>query len=462
MPEAPPTPARPAKHDVAPKRAWARYEPSPQCPWTLPRAAHLWRRAGFGATWDQLQQSLKAGPQRTVDQLLNPQADVADFNRTCDRYEQAAASSASAEGLRAWWLRRMIETPHPLLEKLTLFWHDFFAVSAARAGSASLVLGHIRLLRAGALGRFSPLLAGAARDPAVLLSLGAEANRKARPNDRFARQLLDRYTVGAGNYSPRDVREAARALTGWFVLRMRLRYFRREHDDGPKTLLGKTGKLSDEDVVRIAGGHPDTARNVVRRLYRWFISETDEPDDVLIAPLAASFAKDFDVARLVGTMLRSAFFFSARAMGQRVKRPVEFAVGIIRAFEATSPTTRLAADLAAMGENLYYPPTPGGWQGGRYWINRATLIARSNLAAAMLSPSGPYEGKLDPAAVARRHGHADAKSARAFLVRLLLHPDPADGTLARLLKHAPRAGSLSDRLREFAQVIVTQPEFQLA
>ena len=436
----------PAKHAADPARAWARYEPSPQCPWNLARAAHLWRRAGFGATWDELQQSLKAGPQRTVDRLLQPKADVAAFNQTCDNYAKAVSS---AEALRAWWLRRMIQTPHPLLEKMTLFWHDFFAVSAAPVGDASLMQRHVAFLRAGAMGRLPALLAGIARDPAVLLSLGANANRKAMPNDALARQMLDRYTIGAGNYSDKDVRETARAMTGWFVLRLRLRYFEREHDDGAKTVLGKTGRFNDKDIVKIAAEHPAAARNLVRRLYRWFISETDEPADALVAPLAKSFAKDLDVAQLVATMLRSNLFFSPGTYRRRIKRPVEFAVGIARALEATVPTTRLATDLAALGESLYDPPTPSGWEGGRYWINRATLIGRSNLAAALLAPSGAYEGKLDPAVVARKHGYTGAKSAGEFLASLFLQAAP------------PRGGP-ADRTRDLAHAIVTQPEFQLA
>lgn len=439
------------------RRPWQRYEPSARCPWNLARAAHLWRRAGFGATWDQLQQSLKAGPQQTVDILLQPKGDVAAFNRTCDDYAKAVDSAAA---LRAWWLRRMIQTPHPLGEKMTLFWHDFFAVSAARAGGGSQMREHVELLRAGAMGRFGALMAAVATDTAALLSMGAKANRKTKPDETFPRQLLVRYTVGAETSSDKDVREVARAMTGWFVLRNRRRYFEREHDDGRKTVLGKTGKFNYADVVKIAAEHPATARNIVRRLYRWFISEADEPQDALLAPLAESFAKDFDVSRLVGTMLRSNLFFSAGAIGRRIKRPVEFAIGIIRGLEATVGTTRLAADLAALGENLYYPPTLNGWTGGRYWINHATVIGRNNLAASLLAASGPYGGKCAPAAVARRHGHTDAKASGRFLADLL--GGPYDDTFEKLWKDVPPGGPLADRLRRFAYSLVTQPEFQLA
>jgi len=423
----------------------------------MARAMHLWRRAGFGATWEQLQQSLKAGPRKTIDTLLQPKADVAGFNRTCDNYAKAVASPAA---LRAWWLRRIIQTPDPLGEKMTLFWHDFFAVSAARGPSGAQMREHVALLRAGAMGRFGALMASISVDTATLLSLGAKAIRKSRPDEAFPRQLLARYTVGAGAYTEKDVRQAARAMTGWFVLRNRRRYFEREHDDGEKTILGKTGKFNYANVVKIAAEHPATARNIIRRLYRWFISEADEPKDALLAPLAESFARDFDVAKLVGTMLRSNLFFSAGTIGRRIKRPVEFAVGIIRSLEASPSTTTLATDLAALGENLYYPPTLNGWTGGRYWINHASTIGRNNLAASLLASSGPYGGKCDPAAVARRHGHTDPKAAGRFLASLLGGHD--DKAFEKLWKLQPSGGALPDRLRKFTYTLVTQPEFQLA
>jgi uncharacterized protein (DUF1800 family) len=436
---------------------WRRYDPSAQCPWNLARAAHLWRRGGFGASWGQLQKSVKAGPQKTVDILLKPKADVADFNRTCDDYAKAVNS---AEALRAWWLRRMIRTPHPLLEKMTLFWHDFFAVSAAAGPSGPQMRVHVAALRKNAMGRFPILLTAVASDAATLLSLGAKANRKAKPDETFPRQLLARYTVGPEAHSDKDVREVARAMTGWFVLRNRRRYFEREHDGGEKTVLGKTGKFKYADVVKIAAEHPATARNIVRKLYRWFISEAGEPEDALLAPLIESFARNFDVAQLVETMLRSNLFFSNDSTARRIKRPVEFAVGIIRALEATTPTIRLAADLAGLGENLYYPPTLNGWAGGQYWINHATVIGLNNLAASLLAASGPYGGKCDPSAVAKRHGQTEAKAAGRFLSNLLGGPN--GDAFEKLWKLTPPDRSPPNRLRNFAYSIITKPEFQLA
>jgi hypothetical protein len=189
-----------------------------------------------------------------VDLLLRPEADVEAFNRAHDRDEEAVAASGAAVALRAWWLRRMIETPHPLLERMALFWHDHFAVGAERVASAPLMRRHVRLLRAHALGSLPALMAGIVRDPATLVALGAEANRKGMPDDGFARQFLYRFTAGPAACTDRDVRDAARAMTGVFVLRGERREFERERDAGEKSILGRTGPFDDADLARIAAG----------------------------------------------------------------------------------------------------------------------------------------------------------------------------------------------------------------
>ena len=453
----------PAGKLADPAWAWARYEPEPERPWDLRLAGHLFRRAAFGADRGTLQQALSDGPQRAVEKLLSPDADVDAFNRTYEAYEVAAAGSNSADGLRAWWLRRMIETPHPLLEKMTLFWHSHFATSNAKVGSGRLMQRQVQLLREHALGRFQPLLEAVSRDPAMLVWVGADANHKALPNENYARSLMARFSLGLGNFSEDDIREAARAFTGWFVLRNELRFIPREHDSGPKKVLGREGNFDGDDVVRIVLEHPATPQFLVRKLYRWLISETHPPDDALVAPLAEAFAQEYDTGKLVETMLRSNLFFSPAAYRQRVKCPVEFALGIIRGLEATVPTARLGSDLAMLGQNLYHPPTVKGWEGGRYWINATTMVGRSNLAVALLSGSEPYGDKLDPLAVAGRYGHATPESAAQFLLDLFLQGDLEAGARDALLKTvAGSEGDASQRLRRFAHGVVTLPEFQLA
>jgi len=312
-------------------------------------------------------------------------------------------------------------------------------------------------------GRFAPLLEAVSRDPAVLLGLDAAANRKAQPNEQPARTIIEVYSLGPGHASEADLRSAARAFTGWFVLRGRLRYIEREHDTGTKRFLGEEGDLDADDVVRILLKQPAVSRLLVRKLYRRLIRETEEPGDALLAPLVESFRKDYDVASLVETMLRSNLFFSPAAYRRRIKSPVEFALGIVRDLEGMVSTTQLGQDLAALGQNLYHPPTVRGWRGGRYWINRATLIGRGNLAAALLLGSEPYGEKLDPAAIAGKHGFAEFQPAARFLLKLFLQGDIEADVGESLLKDAAaNGGDLSHRLRRLARAIATLPEFHLA
>jgi len=445
--------------------AWARYESTAQQPWDLALAAHLYRRAGFGADWKQLQQAVSDGPQLTVDRLLQPEGDVDAFHRAYDAHEDAAAGSVN--GLRAWWLRRMIETPHPLLEKMTLFWHGYFATDGGAINQPRLMHEHIRLLRRHALGSFDSLLRRISRDPALLEWLGANANRKAAPSESFVRPLLETYTVGPGHFTDEDVREASRAFTGWFVLRNQVRYLPHEHDEGVKWVLGREGALAGDDVVETVLAHAATPQTVVRRLYRWLISETDEPDDALIAPLAESLAEDYNVSAVVETMLRSNLFFSRPSYRARVKCPVEFAVGIVKGFEGRVSTTQLASDVADLGQNLCHPPTVKGWKGGRHWLTTATIAGRHNLSLALLSEGEPYRGGLDPWRVAQGHGYTTLESAAQFLWDSCVQGDVPPGTLDALLRHARAATTDNDLaagalLRRVAHAMVNLPEYYLA
>jgi len=458
---------RPAEPKIDASWAWTPYTPDTDRPWNLVRAGHLFRRAAFGATWNQLQQALADGPQRTIDRLLQPPSDVAAFQQTFDDYDLAAARSNSPDALRAWWLRRMIETPHPLLEKMTLFWHNHFAVSYTTVKDPRLMLAHIRSLRDQALGRWDSLFKAIVRDPATLIGLGAEENRKSRPNEPFARQLLERFTVGAGHFTESDVRDVARSFTGWFVMQNRLRVFTREQDSGSKSVFGQSGNYDGDDIAQILLDQPDAHRRLVRQLYRWLISEEEPPEDSLVQPLTDAFARDYDLSRLVGTILRSNLFFSPVAYRHRVKSPVEFALEIVHGLEGLVPTDRLGRDLATLGQDLLRPPISDGWSGGRQWINPAILVQRSNLALALVMGSGSYGAQLDPWRVANDHGFSDAASAGRFLINLFLQDD-LDDRIVRLMWDASVSALATKRIsapqqvRQIAQFLLALPEFQLS
>ena len=447
--------------------AWARYESNARRPWTLAQAGHLLRRAAFGAGWTELRRTLDEGPQRTIDRLLKPGAEAEPALRTLDADEAASGDSDSTEGIRAWWLRRMVCTPHPLLERMTFFWHGFFGISNVRVKGAARMRRHVQILRRHALGSFEDLLQELRVDPALLLGLDGAANRKARPSEFLPRMLLAQYTVGEGNFTESDVCDTARAFTGWFVLRGETRYIPREHDGGPKRILGREGDFGSEDALRIAARESATARRIARSLYGLFISEIDDPPEALLKPLAEAFAGDRDIGRLVETILRSNLFFSEAAWHRRMKGPVDFALGLVKALEAEVPSGELGKDLAALGQEPYAPPTVQGWPAGADWIHWQSFAARSNLAAALLSTGDPYGGRLDPQAVAQRHGKEDPAGAVGFLIDLLLQGELDAQVRRSLLEDLPRqgeatAGEAARRLRRITHRIAALPEFHLA
>ena len=355
----------------------------------------------------------------------------------------------------------MIQTPHPLQEKMTLFWHGHFAARNFLVKNGRLMARYVGQLREHALGRFQPLLSAVVQDPAVRLSYDANANRKATPDLTLARALLERFTLGPGVATERDVRETARALSGLTVLRNQSRFLPHEHDGGAKVVLGASGNWTEVDVVRLAAAHPATSRHLARRVYRWFVSEADEPADALLAPLADAFSRDGDLGRLVETVLRSNLFFSDAAYRRRIKSPVEFALGLIVGLEGLVPTSRLASDLAALGQNLAEPPTSAGWEGGTAWINPATLVGRANLASVAALRGRVVRRRSRPAEGGRRPTAMDAPAtAGRWLIDLLIQGDLPAPVERLLLESAPKGQG--DALRRLAHMIVTLPEFQLA
>jgi uncharacterized protein (DUF1800 family) len=241
----------------------------------------------------------------------------------------------------------------------------------------------------------------------------------------FASALLGRYTLGPGQYRDPDVREAARAFTGAHVLRDEYRYVPGQHDDAVQ--------LTGDDILKKLLANPATPRQVVRKMYRWLISETSEPADALLEPLASPFGRDYDIARLAGTMLRSNHFFSPAAYRQRVKSPLEYALGITTALDGPAAPAALNPQLAALGQRLCEPPSRDGWVGGRRWLNRFTLVGRANLAATLAGER--------------------ALSAESLFAVLLQNDVPA--------AVSERVGQIQNP-RERVQAIVTLPEFQLA
>ncbi len=457
-----------------PETAWQAYFPNGANPWNAEKVAHLYRRAGFGANWNEIHQGIASTPAKVISALLNGAGDQDQFTEEAERLTEGAIANGDPQRLKAAWLYRMLFSPHPLRERLTLFWHNHFATSNAKVDDLGLMQRQNAIFREHALGRFGAMLEKIVFDPAMLIWLDAETNQKGQPNENLARELFELFTLGVGNYTEADIKEAARALTGWTLKDGRAEFDIQKHDAGEKTILGQTGPWSAGDVVRIALSQPACGRCLVRKLFREFVSETVEPSDEMLAPLSEGYRlRDYDTAWLVETMLSSWVFYSPAAIRQKVKSPVDFVVGGVRGLDGRASPLKMAEALDPMGQSLFYPPSVKGWDGGPAWLNSTTLLARQNLAFAL--SSAPDEAhNTDPARLASAHQIHGSENLVRFFLELFLarsdHPGFAemvahlDGEQTRIRGRPFTSPRVVDGLlaRTAAHLVLTLPEAQLA
>jgi uncharacterized protein (DUF1800 family) len=442
-----------------PANVWAPYLPDEHALWNLRRVVHLHRRAGFAATWSELQRDLKDGPQASIDRLLQGKARSqgvpADFASIADRLARAAVKARDLGRLKAWWVYRMLLGPDPLGERLTLMWHNHFATSAAKVKMT--VYHQNQIFRKYARSPFAELLPRIVRDPALLLYLDAQANRKGNPNENLARELMELFTLGIGPYTEADVKEAARALTGWTLAKGKFHEDPKQHDAGEKTILGHTGHWKGDDLVKMLLKHPATANRLAFRLCELFMGEGAVAANEVRALGQGLREHQLDIGWGVETILRSRAFFADANLGSRVVGPVEFVVGTARALELFDPAPNpliLAEFIANLGQNLFYPPNVGGWPGGRAWIGTRTIIGRCNYAAALADGQPVGRPPLDALGLARRHGRANnPDDAIDFYCDLFLGRRPGDAWRKQLGGVTPRQAVV---------LILASPEAQLA
>jgi len=376
--------------------AWKPWTPTADEPWNRKWAAHLFRRAAFGATPAEIDRALTEGFPKTLERLLAGAPDASDL---ADVFSEAGGFFDEPANLRIWWLYVMLEGGHPLREKLTLFWHNHFATSYAKIRSTKLMFEQNVTLRKHALGKFRPFLLDMSKDTAMLVWLDSNRNVVGAPNENYAREVMELFSLGVGNYTEKDIQEAARAFTGWhhdpgvtaFENNPSL------HDDGQKTVLGQKGAWAGADIIRICCDQPACAKFLVGKLYAFLVSETPPPKG-LLTPLEDRFRNsDYNIADLVKAMLGSQIFFSAHAYHKRVKWPVEYALESCRAVTpGRVPLADLVAPLAKMGQVLFAPPNVKGWRTGTDWLNSATLLARNNFAETVALGEWSRQGSRPP------------------------------------------------------------------
>ena len=284
--------------------------------------------------------------------------------------------------LRTWWVAEMLSTPSPLTERMTLFWHNHFATSQQKSRSATLMYRQNVLLRKYSTGNFAAMLREVGKDPAMLIYLDGAQNRKGAPNENFAREVMELFTLGEGNYTEQDVKEAARAFTGWGIDgdSGEFRFRRTMHDDGVKKVLGQEGRFNGDDMITLLLQQPATGEFVVRKLWREFVSldPASTANTAAVKKLAADWrAAHYEIKPLLRAMLLSDAFWAPKNHGVLVKSPVDLVIGSLRQFRfSVEDPAPFAVILRQLGQDLFNPPNVKGWPGGEAWLNTTTLLAR--------------------------------------------------------------------------------------
>jgi uncharacterized protein (DUF1800 family) len=480
-------------------------DPLPNARWTPEAAAHLLNRAGFGGAPDEIAALHARGIDGAVASLVDvpepaePEAppdwakpggmfalrremrELDEETRRMRLMEKRREDQRHLVAMRGDWLRRMQSGADPLREKVTLFWHGHFATSAEKVRSPYLLWQQNRTLRTGALGSFRDLAKAISRDPAMLFYLDTVQSRPGHPNENFARELMELFTLGEGHYTETDIREAARAFVGYRIdpATESFRLVRFQQDSGPKTFLGKTGPLDGDGVLDRILDQPECARFIARKL--WVFLSGENPPPPLVDALASDFRQsDYAIRPLLRRIFRSTEFFAPEVVRAQIKSPVQWVVQSVRSLGMPLPPDPLTANaLRQMGQTLFAPPSVKGWDGGRAWISTSTLLIRYNLANALVRGDGSALVRDDRPALqrlARRAGAgapleriapADLRADPAALVRALawrlFQTDPAPRERQAFLDYlSARPGPVSDEtVRGLLHLMMSTPQFQL-
>lgn len=406
--------------------------PKAENSWTIFEAAHLLNRAGFGGSPSEIKALHALGREKAVDRLLNPteasdafplpswstpENALADMQkRVMERREFQKASreltpakadmakrgmqreirqelrerSLEAQG---WWFRRMVKTEAPLREKMTLFWHDHFATSVQKVKQPVFMLVQNELFRSRAFGSFRDLTREILMDPAMMLYLDTQSSKKGKPNENFAREVMELFTLGEGSYTEQDIREAARAFTGYQLNRSTGKVFhnKRQWDATEKTVFGSTGAYDGEDIIDLIFRKPETPRFLSGKVWEFFVYE--KPAPAALDALAKVFQQaDFRTGPLLREIFLSKEFYSEKAMRTQIKSPVQYLAELLKQLEIDKPPTGFAITAEQqLGQVLFLPPNVAGWDWGQAWINTNTLLTRYNLAGFLTKGAGEGE-----------------------------------------------------------------------
>jgi uncharacterized protein (DUF1800 family) len=484
------------------------------------KIAHLLRRFGFGASEAELAYYGKNGLAGAITALL----DYEKVEDICEVDPMAFSNGKNVVNLRVvqnLFAMRLIGTQRPLEEKMTLFWHNHFATSSAKVENAFVMYNHINTLRKYSLGKFNVLLEAISKDPGMIYWLDGQENVAAHPNENFAREVMELFTLGIGNYSEKDVQESARCYTGWTYGRGlrandtspkridQFRFFVDRHDRGVKTVLGETGNLNGEEMLMLLCKQKQTAKFITKKLWSWFAYE--DPEDALIERLANGFyASNLDIKGLIRSVMESPEFYSERAFRKVIKNPLDFTVATVRQLgmgqimlermrdgianpqvngqnglnlpliRALVPAQTSFSASKSMGMELMAPPDVSGWRTGNYWITSATMVERMKWADKLFAgglpgntqnPANPLGGNRGPQVGAQAFPLFASDPTPAGVVKALMSIFDVSFSAAKvagLVETAQNEGgaqitqrTANATARAVCKLIFASPEFQM-
>lgn len=452
---------------------------------------HLYRRMGFGFSpkaWHAMRQKSLA---QAVEQLFTGVRGAQPFE--APRYAQPSRKTFESmdktkrrelqrelrqgvSSLNQAWVKHMVsDQSSPLLEKMTLFWHGHFACAHKRVDFAA---NQLQTLRQHALGNFRDLLIAISKDAGMILYLNNQQNRKNSPNENFARELMELFTLGRGHYTEQDVKEAARAFTGWFTNRFTgvFQWTERQHDPGSKTFMGRTGRWKGEDIIDFILEKKQTARFLTTKIYRYFVNENELPQDRIDQLADLFYRSNYDIALLMRSIAESQWFYNNK--GTKVKSPIEWLVGTAKVLQVQFESAQaVVLPQRALGQILFQPPNVAGWEGGRAWIDNATLLLRLNFVPFLLrkaelnvqldeQPERNTDGRLntlpitvDPKPLDNAFRKPVGNDLREALgTYLLAVPPKLSPALERWVEKHSRA---DEEVAHQAMLLMSLPEYQL-
>lgn len=452
------------------------FVPADDEPWDVRRVNHLFRRAGFGPDAAAVDANLKLSPKDAIDRLFSFDPSVDPFAGLVEQLEGFVRMNDASQ-VAQWWIFRMINTPNPLQEKIALFWHNHFATAVPKVYNPRFMFDQIELFRRMGLGSFRELLIEVGRDPAMLIWLDGKDSRKGKPNENYGREVMELFTLGVGHYSEQDVKELARAFTGWRIENDKAVFNPKTFDDGEKTILGEKGRFDSESAVDLLLKQPVAAKWIATKLLREFLHP--EPAQEYIDHYARRLIENnWMIGATLKELLSSRLFFSDAMYRAKIKSPAELCVGGVRAIDGGNGrvNTQFVYDhMVRMGQQLLSPPTVKGWSGDTMWINASTTMLRFNFGQRLASQRDQdFTRRTGFVGWLKQNNIVDAESLVDYYARILLDDDLSADARSRFLSYVNldekgnvKKFEITDRSVEtkgkgLLHLMMSMPEYQLA